>query len=124
MLIMGAFGYMLYLQLVTMMNKLSITYSQGMSDDISSDSSITDIQMAVSIEGVDLSLTPRKFIFELKQESIIVNPTTGLPLKTTSTIMLSPCQLSDWSSLGTNFEKQYAVFGFQKMLCIQSGQVP
>ena len=97
MLIMGAFGYTLYLQLVTMMNKLSITYSQGMSDDISSDSSITDIQMAVSIEGVDLSLTPRKFIFELKQESIIV---------------------------GTNFEKQYAVFGFQKMLCIQSGQVP
>jgi len=60
---MGCFGYMLYNQLDLMMNKLSITYSQGMSDDISSETSITDIQLAVSIEGLDLSATPRKFIF-------------------------------------------------------------
>ena len=50
-----------------MLNKLSITYSQSLSDDISSDSSITDLQFAISIEGIDLTNNPRKFIFSLQQ---------------------------------------------------------
>jgi hypothetical protein len=47
-----------------------ITYSQGVSDNIDSDSSITSIQFAVSIDGVDLTASPKKFIYQLYQNSI------------------------------------------------------
>ena len=36
-LIMGGFGYVLYLQFVSMFNNLQITYNQGIADDITSD---------------------------------------------------------------------------------------
>jgi len=36
-LIMGGFAYVLYIQFVSMFNNLQITYSQGLSDDITSD---------------------------------------------------------------------------------------
>lgn len=37
-------------------------------------------------------------------------------------IMLSPCQKNDWKNIDSNFESQFEAFGFDKMLCIESGQ--
>ena len=113
---MGLFYYFLYLQLFDMINKLTITYSSGVGDNVDSTSAITSFPFAVSIEGVDLSVTPRKFIISLTQNSIVGGTAT------TSAVLLSPCNASDWSGYGTNFEAQFNAFGFGQMLCIQSGQ--
>ena len=64
---MIGFTYVLALQLQDMFNRLSITYSSGVSDNIESTTSISKIQLAVSIDGVDLSINPRRFIFQLEQ---------------------------------------------------------
>jgi hypothetical protein len=87
---MCIFGYILYTQFVTMFSKLDISYSQGLSDDLASETSISDLQFAVAIDGVDLSVTPRKFQFLLSQTSIA--PINGTPTKISSPIILSPCQ--------------------------------
>ena len=63
LIVLGVFYYFLYLQLSDMLNKLTISYSSGLDDNVSSTSAITSFPIAVSIEGVDLSVTPRKFIF-------------------------------------------------------------
>ena len=42
--------------MMAMLNKLSISYNQGVDDNVHSTSSITSFPFAVSIEGVDLSL--------------------------------------------------------------------
>lgn len=118
-LIMGGFAYVLYIQFVSMFNNLSITYSQGVSDDIASDSSISSIQMAVSIEGVDFSASTKKFMPFLFHVSIspVIN---GTPKTVKSSVMLTPCKLDDWKNIGNNFERQFTAFGFNKMLCIDS----
>lgn len=67
LLIMIGFTYVLALQLQDMFDHLSITYSSGISDNVDSTSSISKLQLAVSIEGVDLSVSPRKFFFQLEQ---------------------------------------------------------
>jgi hypothetical protein len=54
-----------------MFGKLNITYAQGLLDDISSDTTITDVRFAVSINGVNLGATPRKFVFLFNQISTI-----------------------------------------------------
>jgi len=99
--IMLIFSLIFGLQLKNMFSYLSISYSQGLSDDISSTDSISDIRFAVSIENVDLSVTPRQFMFFLDQISIA--PVNGTPTLIRTPVMLSPCQYSDWSDLGTNF---------------------
>jgi len=49
----------------------------------------------VAIDGEDLSLNPKKFIFELSQISIVASSgSVAVPTKTS--INLQPCQLSDW----------------------------
>lgn len=88
---MVAAVYFLYLQFVSMFTYQSITYSQGVSDDIDSDSSITSIQFAVSIDGVDLTTTPRKFIYQLYQNSIAT--VNGTPTVVKTSITLSPCKV-------------------------------
>ena len=62
-IILGAFYYFLYLQLSDMINKLTISYSAGTDDNVHSTSSITSFPFAVSVEGVDLSVNPKKFMF-------------------------------------------------------------
>jgi hypothetical protein len=119
-LIMAGFSYVLYLQFQQMFSYEQITYSQGLSDDVTSDSSITQIQMAVSIDGVDLTANPKKFIYLLNQNTIaLVN---GVPTIVKTPIRLSQCQLSDWDFFGEQFSQQFTAFGFDRMLCIESGQ--
>ena len=48
-LVMGVFYYFLYLQMFDMLNKLTISYSSGLSDNVSSTSSLSSIPFAVSI---------------------------------------------------------------------------
>lgn len=91
---MGGFAYVLYLQFIAMLSYEQITYSQGMADDITSDNTITDIRFAVSIDGVDLTANPKKFIYKLYQNSIVT--VNGMPTQVKTDIALSPCQISDW----------------------------
>jgi len=120
-IIMGLFTYFLYLQLDSMFNNLTITYTSGLSDDISSSTSISQFPFAISIQDVNLGEKPRKFIFLLYQNSIVVND-KGVPVVTTTQINLSPCNISDWSSYGSSFESQAGAFGFEQMLCIPASQ--
>jgi len=78
------------------------------------------LQLAVSIDGVDLSDNTKKFIFFLKQNRIA--SVNGTPTIVKTDIRLSPCEVEDWSSLGTAFTTQFEAFGFTKMLCIKSGE--
>lgn len=117
---MIAAGYFMYLQFVDMFTYQQITYSQGISDDVDSDSSITSIQFAVSIDNVDLTASPKKFIYQLYQNSVVT--VNGTPTTTKTEIKLSPCQLSDWENVGDGFSKQFTAFGFEKMLCINSSE--
>ena len=119
--VLAVFYYFLYTQLVIMLNKLSISYNQGVDDNVHSTSSITSFPFAVSIEGVDLSLTPRKFIIELLQHRI--NSTSPSPsVVTANAVTLAPCNYSDWSGYGSHIQHQYQGLGFNHMLCIQTGQ--
>lgn len=59
-------------------------------------------------------------MFNLWQMSIVKGGSG--PTTTKKSISLSPCNLSDWSSMGDDFLKQAKVFGFTEMLCITSGQ--
>ena len=68
---MGGFAYVLYLQFVAMLSYEQITYSQGLADDINSDTTITSLRLAVSIDGVDLTANTKKFIYKLYQNSIV-----------------------------------------------------
>lgn len=117
-LIMGGFAYVLYIQFVSMFNNLQITYSQGVSDDITSDSSISSIQMAVSIDGVDFSASTKKFMHFLNHVSI--SPVNGTPTMVSTPVILTPCKLDDWKNIGNGFEQQFSAFGFDRMLCIDS----
>lgn len=117
---MFAFASILYIQLTDMFGKLTITYSQGLSDDISSDNSLTDVKFAVSIDGVDLSASPKQFRFFLYQVELV--PTNTTPILQKRSLMLTPCQYSDWQDLGANFDKQFLAFGFDKMLCIDNSE--
>ena len=114
--VLGFFYYFLCLQLHEMLNKLTISFSQGVDDNVSSTSAITSFPFAVAIEGVDLAVSPKKFIFELVQTKIIA----GVPALTP--LSLSPCNASDWEGYGSNFASQFNAFGFGQMLCPTSGQ--
>jgi hypothetical protein len=116
--IMCLFGYLLYSQFSDMLNNLNITYSQGMADNISSDSSISDVRFAVAIDGVDLSASTMKFVILFGQVSIA--PINGTPTEVATPIALSPCQLSDWKDLGQDFITQYTALGFERMLCVSN----
>lgn len=117
---MIAAGYFLYVQFVQMLTYQQITYSQGVSDDIESDSSIDSLQFAVSIDGVDLTASPKKFIYLLFQNSIVT--VNGTPTVVKTSITLSPCKVADWENIGDKFSEQFNAFGFGKMLCIDSSQ--
>ena len=67
LVVLAIFYYFLYTQLAAMLSKLTITFNQGTDDNIHSSSTITQFPIAVAIEGVDLSLAPRKFILQLWQ---------------------------------------------------------
>ena len=97
-IVLAVFYYFLYTQMMTMLNKLSISYNQGVDDNVHSTSAISSFPFAVSIEGVDLSLTPRKFIIELQQRRIHSNSTgpSSAPVVTANTVILAPCNYSDW----------------------------
>lgn len=118
---MVTFAYILYIQLADMFSKLTITYEQGLSDDLSSDNSLSSIRFAVSIDGVDLSASAKKFRFLMEQVELggVAN---GMPSFKRSPIILSPCTENDWSTLGTNFQAQFKAFGFGRMLCIPLNQ--
>ena len=47
--VLGIFYYFLYLQMMTMLNKLTISYSEGVTDNVSSSSVINSFPFAVSI---------------------------------------------------------------------------
>ena len=81
---------------------------------------MSNLQLAVYIDGVDLSDNTKKFIFFLKQNRIA--SVNGTPTIVKTNIALSPCVAEDWSSLGTSFTTQFEAFGFTKMLCIKSGE--
>ena len=98
---MIGFTYVLALQLQDMFNRLSITYSSGVSDNIESTTSISKIQLAVSIDGVDLSINPRRFIFQLEQ--VQMGNQNGSVVFVKREIRLSPCQKNDWTNIGNNF---------------------
>lgn len=117
-LMMSGFAYVLYIQFVSMFSNLLITYSQGVADDITSDSSINSIQMAVSIDGVDFSVSPKKFRCLLNHISI--SPVNGIPTMVSTPVNLTPCKLANWVNIGNNFEQQFTAFGFNQMLCIDS----
>ena len=89
-IVLGVFYYFLYVQLSDMFQKLTITYNTGVSDDVSSTSAITSFPMAVSIDGVDLGATPKKFIFFLYQNKIVKN-SGGPPTTTQTNVALTPC---------------------------------
>ena len=80
-----------------MFNNLAITYSEGFSEDISSENSISDIRFAVSIDDIDLRSMPRKFLFNLYQISHKAGVTSR------SEILLAPCGVSIWKNFGSNF---------------------
>lgn len=94
LMIMIAAFYVMYVQFVDMVNNLQITYSTGISEDIDSSTTVSDIQFAVTIGGVNLAQSPKKFIFQLYQISIVAG--NGGAVTTKTQINLSPCVLSDW----------------------------
>ena len=98
---MIGFTYVLALQLQDMFNRLAITYSSGVSDNIDSTNSISKLQLAVSIDGVDLSISPRRFIFKLEQVQYGNQNGTIVAIK--RPVNLSPCQKNDWKNIGNNF---------------------
>jgi hypothetical protein len=98
---MIGFTYVLGVQLQDMFNRLDITYSSGISDDIESTSSISQLQLAVSIEGVDLSINPRKFFFQLEQ--VQTGEQNGSFAFLKRPVNLSPCEKKDWSNIGSSF---------------------
>jgi hypothetical protein len=57
--------------------------------------------MAVGISGVDLSVTPKMFSVSMVQTSVAPGGSTLTP------VTLSPCNISDWASLGPSFAGQY-----------------
>lgn len=118
---MVAFGYILYLQFVDMFGNLTITYEQGLSEDISSVNSLTGVQFAIAIDGINLTQSPRKFRCLLNQVEL-VGFKDGIPALKSASIALEPCAASDWSSLGANFLSQFTTFGFDKMLCVPKSQ--
>ena len=88
--VLGAFYYFLYLQLDMMFNKLTITYSQGVNDNVDSTSTITEFPFAVAIDGVDLVATPKTFLLDLYQNRVIKN--VGAPPTTIKTrVNLAKC---------------------------------
>lgn len=68
-----------------------------------------------------LGETPRKFIIQLWQYSIVVG-SDGVPVSKSNQITLSPCNVSDWSTYGSSFTSQAGAFGFSQMLCIANNQ--
>ena len=116
LIIMGIFTYILYVQLYFMLNDLSITYSEALSEDISSEDTISDIKIAISIDGVDLSLSPKPFSFNLLQVSHRGGITTRRRL------VLAQCNVSSWTAFGSGFQIQFNLFRFGEMMCIQAGQ--
>jgi len=92
-IVMVAFGAIFYKSFLSVINRLDITYSSNLSDDTSSTSSITNVQFAIGIDGVDFSVTPWKFKISLNQKDIQVG-SGGATNMTTSSIALKPCVLS------------------------------
>ncbi len=84
-----------------MFDKLDITYTSGLSDNVSSSNAITKLQLAVSIDGVDLTMTTKKFMYFLDQNTMeVVN---GTPTFVRTPIILTRCRSSDWKNVGSNF---------------------
>lgn len=77
---MTIFTYILYVQLYYMYNNLSITYAEALSENISSEDTISDVKIAISIDGVDLTVNPKKFLFNLYQISHRGGSTTRINL--------------------------------------------
>lgn len=100
-LLMIGFTYVLAIQLQNMFDKLEITYTSGLSDNVSSENSITQLQLAVSIDGVDLSMNTKKFMYFLDQKTReVINGTSKFVRKP---ILLTPCRSDNWKNVGNNF---------------------
>lgn len=69
--------------------------------------------IAFGIQGFNFSSTSRTFSVSLFQ----MNMTSGNS-SSRGIIPMSLCNISDWESLGPNFDKQFRGFGFDGMLCI------
>ena len=115
------FYFFLYQQMMTMLRKLSISYNQGVDDNVHSTSAINSFPFAVAIEGIDLSVTPRKFIIDLLQHEVRSGPGRA-PISSTSKVILSKCNFTEWEGYCTHIQHQYKGFGFDRMLCIQKDQ--
>ena len=120
-MVLGAFYYFLYLQMSDMFNRLTISYNTGLTDNVGSSSAINSFPFAVSIDGVDLGARPMNFIFYLNQIKI-EKSTSGARAWTRTPLSLSKCNSSSWTGLGSDFSTQFTAFGFDKMLCLESGQ--
>jgi hypothetical protein len=96
--ILGVFYYFLYWQMSDLLNYLTITYDEGLEDDIGSTSAITSFPFAISINGVDLSSSTSMFIIQLWQNKLVSSGGTNTATKTE--LALAPCQLSDWENYG------------------------
>ncbi len=66
-----------------MFQKLDISYTSSVDDDVTKSSAITSFPFAVSIDGIDLSSPTKKFAIKLNQFKIAKND-SGTPV-TTST---------------------------------------
>lgn len=104
-----------------MLQKLDITYTQTQEDNVQSTSNISDFPFALSIEGVNLAATPRKFKISLTQTRNVRDEGGKLTVETTE-LLLSGCNVSDWINYGVNFANQFTAFGFEEMLCLTKGQ--
>jgi hypothetical protein len=121
-IVLGVFYYFLFVQMSSMLHNLKISYNQGVDDNVHATSAIHYFPIAVAIEGVDLSITPRKFIIDMWQHRTVTY-NGGSPVVNISRIALSQCNYSDWSHYGLAVQHQYKSFGFDQMLCIQKDQV-
>ena len=81
---------------------------------------LTTFPVALSIEGVGLSVTPRNFMFELTQHKVVKSTSGSAATVTSSLIQLQPCTSSAWSAYGSDLETQFSVFGMTRMLCLPS----
>jgi hypothetical protein len=57
--------------------------------------------LAVSIDGVDLTMNTKKFMYFLDQNTMqVVN---GTPKFVKTPIILTQCKSDDWKNVGSNF---------------------
>lgn len=98
---MVALSVVFFQSLISVANKIDISYQQNFQDDPTSAVDITSLQFAVGIDSQDFSSSPLKFQVNLVQNSFDV--TNGPVVQTQTPILLSVCNVSDWKDVGSHF---------------------